>query len=934
MTPRWLRSISVPVAALLLISADRAIGQSVRSVEFRQQGGVVLQSCTIDGGTRIAPRNPLPLFSFEVNDTLFSSADAGSTFSHDTVRFSFRRGIEGEVAAIAPFSPGWKGSVLFTNTSRDTLTLSNVVPLGAGKDHVYITATGPTGWPFYLSRSHLFRPGYGPIGVVLPDDAWEMGFCDVQTAGDRSLVAIARRTETTGSEKRRFRTILPPGSSVSYVLYIDQHQGDWHEGLRLMFQKRWLYDLDRFDNSLFERKDLEWIRHSYLLFIQFAWDQTYYDALRRRYTYDSTLVARDRMLGGYEAFMIWPTWPRLGLDRRNQFDLYNDLPGGLSELRRQSELAHSRGTRYFISYNPWDESTRHEDHLKGIEQLLRSVDGDGVVLDTRGESSREFQDMADRVKPGIIMYSEGMAVPKDMPGIVAGRVHDALYMPPPLNLNKLIKPEFAIFRVLQLSEGKLHREVAVSFFNGYGTELNVMRAGRPDWVDEELQPLGRTTMILRENSSAFLSRDWTPMLPTTMDSAYVNQWPAAGKTLYTVFSLRPEGVSGPLFEAKRPAHSHYVSLWHHEETDTVVMRGTSYLPAHVDGFSRAWLGTREEGNVDCIALFPELLSVRLWHDSLSFSAGEGKRIVVWGGMPSYGAHFEEFPAAPRSISLYRTFGKHEGKIVVQLFDGKELLDERVVDIPLATPRLVSMAERTKPAAHTPPAMVEIPGGEFSLRILPTDVPNPLVPYPDDSTPRSITMKRFYIDRYPVTNDDFRKFLAASKYRPADTTGFLRHWVNGSVPKGLERHPVTWVSRDDARAYARWAGKRLPTDIEWQYAAQGTDGRTYPWGNAFDSTKCNVGLDRTTPVDAYPAGKSPFGVMDLVGNVWQLMNDIYDNGTYYFGILRGGSYYAPTSSIWYITGGPWPVDRHQMLLMVSSSFDRSGTVGFRCVKDAE
>ena len=74
--------------------------------------------------------------------------------------------------------------------------------------------------------------------------------------------------------------------------------------------------------------------------------------------------------------------------------------------------------------------------------------------------------------------------------------------------------------------------------------------------------------------------------------------------------------------------------------------------------------------------------------------------------------------------------------------------------------------------------------------------------------------------------------------------------------------------------------------------------------------------------------------DLVGNVWQLTNDVYDNGSYYFVIIRGGSYYNPKGSQWYIKGGPQPLDRTQMLLMVAPGFDRSATVGFRCVKDVE
>ena len=80
--------------------------------------------------------------------------------------------------------------------------------------------------------------------------------------------------------------------------------------------------------------------------------------------------------------------------------------------------------------------------------------------------------------------------------------------------------------------------------------------------------------------------------------------------------------------------------------------------------------------------------------------------------------------------------------------------------------------------------------------------------------------------------------------------------------------------------------------------------------------------------------SPYGVIDLVGNVWQTTNDMYFNGTSYFTVIRGGSYFNPESSTWYIQGGPQPLDRTQIMLLVSPGFDRSETVGFRCVKDID
>lgn len=931
---RLLRGAIPLLAALFLVPREAGAARQDSLLEIKASAGLTVQAVRPEAGARERLRGHLPLLSLELDDTLLTSEVFASRASGDTVEFSVGASLSGSLRIDGGERRAWSALVTLRNEGTARRKVANVVPLGQAPDRVYITATGPPS----LSRSALFRPGVGPVGVILPDNAWEMGFCHVPLAGGGGLAAIARRVGYERAERRRFSTVLDPGGSVTYRLYAETHPGDYREALRRMFQERWLYDLESFDNTLFERQDLAWIRKSYLITLLFAWDREYIDRFadvlgRPGGGFDSILIRHRRLLGPYDVFLIWPTWPRLGLDERNQWDLYRDLPGGVREIRRQAEAGRHSGTRFFIAYNPWDESTRAEPHLKGMEEMLRLVGADGVCLDTWGESSAEFQRAADRVRPGIVMYSEGMAIPRAMPGIVAGRVHDALFLPPPLNLNKLIKPEFAIFRVLQLSEGVLHREVALALFNGYGVELNTMRSGRPDWIEPEYRTLGRVLKILRENSPAFLSRRWEPLVPASVDSVWVNRWPGPAKTLYTIYGVRPEGWNGPLFEARASADSHFVSLWHHEELAPVTRGGRTFIPATVDGFSRAWIGTRREGTVDCIAQFPVILDLRLRGDSLSLSAPRGTSVVVTAGLPAYDARQTKLPPGEHQLSLFALFGAYEGKVVVQLFDGEDLADERVVTVAPATPRLLPGAARTPLARTVPEGMVEIPRGMFPFAVrLPEDA-NPVVPYPEYPT-RTVPMRRFFIDRYPVTNAQFGAFLRATRYRPADTANFLRHWAGGRLPEALASHPVVWVSLEDARAYARWDRKRLPTEMEWQYAAQGTDGRKYPWGDQFDSTRCNFGLNRTTRVGAYPTGGSPFGVEECVGNVWQLTGDVYFNGSYYYGIIRGGSYYHPTSSIWYLKSGPVPVDQTQQLLMVSPGFDRSSTVGFRCVRDAE
>ncbi|MBI3119654.1 MAG: SUMF1/EgtB/PvdO family nonheme iron enzyme [Candidatus Hydrogenedentes bacterium] len=196
----------------------------------------------------------------------------------------------------------------------------------------------------------------------------------------------------------------------------------------------------------------------------------------------------------------------------------------------------------------------------------------------------------------------------------------------------------------------------------------------------------------------------------------------------------------------------------------------------------------------------------------------------------------------------------------------------------------------------------------------------------------VEVKPFYIDEAEVTNAEFKQFLDATGYRPKQAENFLKHWPGGVMPVELAEHPVVYVDLEDARAYAAWAGKRLPAEAEWHLAASGPDGFAWPWGNEFEAARVNTGTG-TMPARSLPEGRSPFGCYHLCGNVWEWTEPRYDDGHTRFVMLRGGSFYKAEGSGWYTPGGPQPNTSHTKFLLMWPGLDRCGTIGFRCVRDA-
>lgn len=258
----------------------------------------------------------------------------------------------------------------------------------------------------------------------------------------------------------------------------------------------------------------------------------------------------------------------------------------------------------------------------------------------------------------------------------------------------------------------------------------------------------------------------------------------------------------------------------------------------------------------------------------------------------------------------------------------------VVGITLA----LALAPRAVAGRAVESDMILVPAGSFKMGSRQQDGKVGMQVGVDELPQHDVTLPAFWIDRTEVTAKAYKVFLDATGRKPPGDPRFpeIYPWAaEGGVPKEFENHPVIYVTWHDAAAYCKWAGKRLPTEAEWEKAARGTDGRIWPWGNMFDRNKANIRefeAAGTLPVGSFPAGASPYGVQDMAGNVAEWTADWYEaypGSTLKrkaFGInkvVRGGA--------WTLFAEPYSRAAHRSIAQDPDKQHRS--VGFRCAKDA-
>jgi len=416
-----------------------------------------------------------------------------------------------------------------------------------------------------------------------------------------------------------------------------------------------------------------------------------------------------------------------------------------------------------------------------------------------------------------------------------------------------------------------------SWMNGTGTLVWENRFGCLEvWSPRDRSILRSMVPIQRRYIDLFAGEGWTPLVGHQGDDVFASLWEGDGLKLWTLVNRAETPYSGRLVTVPHAQGTRYFDLIRGREIRPEIRGETARLNGDIDARGIAGLIAMPEGAV-----------TEDFHQFLQKQAEIFSRRDL----------DTRYPEAKESVKRIKRTRKYDKD-------------------------------------NLPPGMVAIDGGEVTLDVEFQEDGRPSGFYSNLPTERHVELSPYAIDLTPVTNKQYAQFLNASGYKPRHRENFLKHWVDGTVPEGQEDHPVVYVDLDDARAYARWAGKRLPTEEEWQYAAQGPAGLVYPWGNEWKEGVCNDGTigGGTTSVYAFPEGRSPFGCYDMCGNVWEWTASEHSDGRIRFCMLRGGSFYKPKGSGWYADGGPQPCNSAAKFLLVWPGLDRCSTIGFRCVAD--
>jgi hypothetical protein len=544
-----------------------------------------------------------------------------------------------------------------------------------------------------------------------------------------------------------------------------------------------------YDGGAYALPENAWTQRCFAVALVWLWDELLYDHAAGRFTPDRLCADAEERFGGFDGLVLWHAYPVIGIDERNQFDYYRDVPG----LRELVDDLRGRGLRVFIDYNPWDVGTRREpvDDATATAVLVRALGVDGVFLDTMKEA---LPGLRDALPPGVALEGESNLplervhdhqlswaqwfADSEIPGVLRARWFEQRHM---LHHTR----RWNRSHVAELHSSWLNGTGILVWENVFGSWVG--------WNARDCALLRAMLPVQRRYADLLSQAEWTPLAARSADTGVVgSRWTDGDVTLWTLVNRSDVAFEGDvLFDGEtRP-----LSL---PPRGIAAVRDRELLVTAPDGES---------------AEFPVRRTMRI--------------------------------PAPRSASV----------------------PNGMVEAPRPPARITSVFRRRETGTY----------GEAPY----IDEWKPLPPRLHDFvevTRDAVVARRFAVARREVTNAEFAQF------RPGH--------------EGRVAAPATRVDLPAARAFAAWAGARLPTEDEWQLAAV--------------------------------AGLLEFGEP----RVWNWTESEHSDGRTRFAILKGGSAYRAEGSEWYVDGGPQEPEYSLKLLVPGGGLERSSQVGFRLAVDLQ
>ena len=578
--------------------------------------------------------------------------------------------------------------------------------------------------------------------------------------------------------------------------------------------------------GIYEQPEGKWAQTCYAIAQIWLWDELLYDFDRGCFTPERLLADAERRLGGFDGIVLWHAYPVIGIDERNQWDFYRDVPG-LADLVRTLQDA---GVAVFVDYNPWDTGTRRggSDPAE-LVAVVTELGADGIFLDTLKEADAELVTALEAARPGIGLESESTL---PLARLGEHRLSWAQWFADS-EVPGVIRSHYVERRHQQHHVRRWHRrhaeELQSAYLNGVGVMVwEVVFGVWVGWSDRDAATLRRMLAVQRSASELLISGAWTPLAElapeATAAGIYASAYEQAGVTLWAVINRSDQDYVGPVLSGATPG---WVAL----TSGPVPAYGIGVLVTLANGVAEPeWLAP---------------LAARLAADP---------------------------PAADASFPYRDAVRADPGRSTAPPPD-------EVIRVPAGRHRLTVRYRMRETGLYDEPSFV--------------DEWKPLPPRLHDlrTVERVLVLDHdVAVAMAPVTEAEFGRFVAETAYRPTVTNRFLA----GSVGPHA---PVTFVDLEDARAYAHWVGGRLPTEDEWQRAAE-LAGPAWPREHT----------------------------------VWNWTESECSDGRTRFVLLKGGSSYRSADSEWYFDGGPQPPEFSAKLLRPGLGLGRSSQIGFRLAWD--